>query len=164
MLLKFKRLHEDAVPPIRQHDTDAGFDLTAHAIERCEKSPNLLRVSTGIALEIPKGHVGLIFPRSSIYKTGLNLRNSVGVIDSGYRGEIIVMFRIDEQTKTLHGEIGKGGFVKYSGAIKYKRGDRCCQLVVLKLSEISEAQEVQTLGESDRGEGGFGSTGEGGVT
>jgi len=156
MLLKFKRLHEDAVPPIRQHDTDAGFDLTAHTIERDEQRPNILRIRTGIALEIPKGHVGLIFPRSSIYKTGLTLRNSVGVIDSGYRGEVMALFRTDKSSYEKEGDK-----TVYTVPIKYKTGDRCCQLVVLKLSEITEAQEVQTLGKSDRGEGGFGSTGEG---
>ena len=100
-------------------------------------------VHTGIAVEIPKGYVGLLFPRSSVYKTGLELANSVGVIDSGYRGEIRAVFRASSDS-----------------ACPYKEGDKCCQLVILKLPDV-DMQFVTKLSTSDRGEKGFGSTDEG---
>ena len=97
---------------------------------------------TGIAVEIPPGYFGAIFPRSSIRNTPLILSNCVGVIDSGYRGEIVFSFR----------------WVNTADGAQYKPGDRIGQLVILPLPEV-EFEEVLVLSNSQRGTGGFGSTG-----
>jgi len=94
-----------------------------------------------LAMEVPEGYVGLIFPRSSISKTDHYLRNSVGVIDSGYRGEI----KIRMSTPLL-------------GGVEYKEGDRIAQLIIMKLPWVN-IEEVEELSDTDRGDGGFGSTG-----
>lgn len=91
MKVKFKKLSPDAVIPKKAHPTDAGLDLTATSRVFDEKGS--LVYGTGLAAEIPSGYVGLVFPRSSIANKDLLLSNSVGVIDSGYRGEIMVKFK-----------------------------------------------------------------------
>lgn len=134
MKIKFKKLHECAVAPKQSYPGDAGFDLTAIS---AEMSPNgQAKYHTGIAVEIPDGYVGLVFPRSSIYKTETMLTNSVGVIDSGYRGEICAIF---------------------TGA-NYRIGDRIGQLVIMPIPKI-EFEEAEELSPSTRGGGGFGSSG-----
>jgi dUTP pyrophosphatase len=137
MEIKIKKLHDDAVVPSYAKDGDAGMDLFITEI----KSENRLDITYGfgIAIEIPEGYVGLIFPRSSIRKTDLILSNSVGVIDSGYRGEIQATFR-----KT--------------GVDSYNVGDRGAQIIILPYPQI-EFKEVKELSNTERGEGGFGSTG-----
>lgn len=137
----FKKLHPDAVAPDRAHDDDAGFDLRAVTVGRDEYA-NLV-CGTGLAFEIPKGHVGLLFPRSSISKTKLSQRNAVGVIDAGYRGEVVVKFH--SQT-TGRGE-------------SYNPGDKVAQLIVMPIPTVT-FDEVADLAPSVRGEGGFGSTGQ----
>jgi dUTP pyrophosphatase len=97
---------------------------------------------TGIAVEIPEGYVGLVYPRSSVSKTSMLLANGVGVIDSGYRGEIMLKYRRLE---------GKSGI--------YTTGDRVGQLMVVKRPEV-ELVVVDELSSTERGEGGFGSTGQ----
>jgi dUTP pyrophosphatase len=140
MKIQFQKLHHDAVTPKRAHDTDAGFDLVA---TECDFAPGGMFVcKTGIAVEIPLGYFGAIFPRSSIRNTPLILSNCVGVIDSGYRGEIVFSFR----------------WVNTADGMQYKSGDRIGQLVILPLPEV-EFEEVLVLSESKRGVGGFGSTG-----
>jgi dUTP pyrophosphatase len=140
MKINFTKLSKDAVTPKRAHDTDAGFDLVA--IE-CDFAPGGMFVcKTGIAVEIPPGFFGAIFPRSSIRNTPLILSNCVGVIDSGYRGEIVFSFR----------------WVNTADGAQYKAGDRIGQLVILPLPEV-EFEEVLVLSESKRGTCGFGSTG-----
>ncbi len=140
MKINFTKLSKDAVAPKRAHDTDAGFDLVA--IE-CDFAPGGMFVcKTGIAVEIPSGFFGAIFPRSSIRNTPLILSNCVGVIDSGYRGEIVFSFR----------------WVNTADGMQYKAGDRIGQLVILPLPEV-EFEEVLVLSDSQRGDGGFGSTG-----
>ena len=94
-------------------------------------------------MEIPPGHVGLVFPRSSVSKTNLSLRNSVGVIDSNYRGEIILKFLDLEEMDNLP---------------SYVAGNKIGQIMLIERPEI-ELEEVEELSETDRGEGGFGSTG-----
>lgn len=138
MKLKVKRLKDNAVLPTYAKVGDAGMDLTATSKEELN---GRIKYGTGVAVEIPEGHVGLLFPRSSIYKTSLNLANSVGVIDSGYRGEVCVIFRLT----------GSG--------TSYKIGDRIAQLVVLPYPDVAVV-EVDELSDSDRNSGGFGSTGE----
>jgi dUTP pyrophosphatase len=137
--LKIKKLQDEAVIPQYAKPGDAGLDLVAIS-EDWNKDNTMVTYGTGLAFEIPEGHVGLIFPRSSISKTTLNLSNSVGVIDSGYRGEIMFKFRYLE-----NGDV-------------YEVGDRIGQLVIIELPKVNII-EVQELSSTERGEGGFGSTG-----
>jgi dUTP pyrophosphatase len=137
--LKIKKLHPDAVIPCYAKPGDAGMDLVAIS-EEWNKDSTMVTYDTGLSLEIPEGYVGLLFPRSSVSKTTLNLANSVGVIDSGYRGSLMLKFRYLEE-----GDV-------------YDVGDRVAQLVIMKLPFV-EITEVAELSSSERGEGGFGSTG-----
>jgi len=137
MNINIKKLDKNAVIPSYAKLGDAGMDLTAINI-LYDKFNNLV-CETGLAVEIPNGYVGLIFPRSSISKYALHLRNSVGVIDSGYRGEILIKF----------------GYA--SNENLYKKGDKVAQLIIIPHPEIT-FQEVDSLSETERGEGGFGST------
>lgn len=139
MEVKFKKLHKDAVIPSYAKTGDAGLDLTAIKIERDEHCNYVYR--TGLAIEIPKGYVGLIFPRSSLSKYDLSLCNSVGVIDSGYRGEIVFKFKLG-----------------HSGHSVYREGDKVGQLIILPYPYINLI-EVDELSTTERGFGGFGSTG-----
>jgi dUTP pyrophosphatase len=134
--IKIKKLHKDAVIPTKAHATDAGCDLYATS---CHYDNGLIIYGTGIAVEIPEGYVGLVFPRSSIANTHLTLSNSVGVIDSGYRGEVMAKFR-------------KGG------SRGYNVGNRIAQLIILPYPEVV-FEEAEELSESDRGTGGYGSSG-----
>ena len=137
MQVKIKKLHPKAVIPSYSKPGDAGMDLTITSII----SENSLDISYGfgIAVEIPEGFVGLVFPRSSIRKQDLILSNSVGVIDSGYRGEIQATF-------------------KKTGLDKYNIGDRGAQIMILPYPDV-QFEEVEELSNTERGEGGFGSTG-----
>src|SRR6478736_7662831 len=92
MLVRIKKLHENAVIPQYAKDGDAGMDLTAVG-RYWDADSHVYVYHTGLAFEIPKGYVGLLFPRSSIFKQDLSLSNSVGVIDSGYRGEVLFKFK-----------------------------------------------------------------------
>ncbi len=139
MQVKFKKLHNNAVIPSYATAGDAGLDMVA--VDLLDYTEQVVYM-TGIAVEIPEGHVGLLFPRSSIRKYQLSLSNSVGVIDSGYRGEVQFTFN-----KTA-------GPASY----KYKIGERIGQLMIIPYP-IIEAVEVNELSDSERGEGGFGSTG-----
>lgn len=143
MELKIKRLTEDAILPIRAHKGDAGIDLTCTTITQEINECGQLSIiyHTGLAMEIPEGYVGLLFPRSSISNKSLMLTNSVGVIDSGYRGEVMAKMR---STTDVVPAI-------------YKPGERFAQLVIVPIPEV-EITEVAELSETDRGEGGFGST------
>lgn len=134
--VKIKRLSSTAKLPTKAHATDAGYDLYASS---CHYEDGMLHYGTGVAVEIPAGYVGLVFPRSSIANTHLTLSNSVGVIDSGYRGEIKAKFR-------------KGG------SKGYKVGERIAQLIIMPYPEVT-FEEVDELSESDRGTGGYGSSG-----
>lgn len=134
--IKIKKVRQEAVIPTKAHATDAGYDLYASS---CHYENGLVCYGTGIAVEIPEGYVGLVFPRSSIANTHLALSNSVGVIDSGYRGEIKAKFR-------------KGG------TRGYNVGDRIAQLIIIPYPEVV-FEEVDELADSDRGIGGYGSSG-----
>ena len=138
--VKIKKLRDDAVIPTYSNDGDAGMDLVATQV--LENITHQVSYGTGIAMEIPYGYVGLVFPRSSIRKYELELSNSVGVIDSVYRGEIRVIFN-----KT-------NGF----DSAKYKVGDRIAQIIILPYPKINFVLSDE-LSETKRGEGGFGSTG-----
>ena len=147
MQLKVKKLSADAVLPRKAHPGDAGFDLTAVTAKMCADGTKL-QVGFGIAVEIPEGYVGLVFPRSSVYKTDCRLANAVGVIDSGYRGELKAVFDFTWKIPP-----GRTTYISK----RYIEGDRCCQLVIVPVPEV-EVQEVTELTPSDRGDGGFGST------
>jgi dUTP pyrophosphatase len=141
MQVRVKKLHPNAVIPQYAVEGDAGLDLTAISAEK-DGYGNVV-YGTGLSIEIPQGYVGLIFPRSSNSKTDLYLTNHVGVIDSGYRGEIVFKFRA------------------ISGlwdARIHRTGDRVGQLIIIPYPQI-ELVESDELSDSQRGEGGFGSTG-----
>lgn len=143
MKLKFKKLHHDAVIPTRANPNDAGMDLTAVGYE-IDDYADILSYSTGLAVEIPQGHVGLIFPRSSIYKYTLSLSNCVGVIDVGFFGEIKFKFRVPRQSAR--------------DLTYYNKGDRIGQLIVLPYPKF-EPIEVDELDQTNDRGGGFGSSG-----
>lgn len=138
MKIKIKRLHPDAVIPAYAKTGDAGMDLTA--VESFNDDGRHITYKTGLSIEIPPGHVGLLFPRSSVYKTKMHLSNSVGVIDSGYRGEIMLKYSFNNDSEI------------------YSVGDRVGQILILPYPQIT-FEETQVLSSSERGEGGYGSTG-----
>jgi dUTP pyrophosphatase len=138
--IKVKKLDEKAVIPTYAKPGDAGLDLTATSI--ISNTTFEVTYGTGLALEIPTDHVGLIFPRSSVRNYELMLSNCVGVIDSGYRGEIQFTFN---KTNGLD-------------SLKYKVGDRIGQLVILPYPQVTLIEETD-LSETERGETGFGSSG-----
>ena len=140
--LAFQRLDPDAALPERAHPGDAGFDL--RSIEDIEVGPGeRAMVRTGLAVAIPDGHAGLVLPRSGLAsKHGLTLANAPGLIDSGYRGELICsVVNLDPHE-----------------SVKIARGDRIAQLVVVEVPERRPGW-VDELPPSSRGESGFGSTG-----
>jgi dUTP pyrophosphatase len=146
MQLKVKKLNPEAVLPSYATDGSNGLDLTATGVIHRD---NTIEVHTGISVEIPEGYVGLLFPRSSVAKKNLMLANSVGVIDSDYRGELILQFKIIP-------EDSKAGLFKYAKA--YKTGERVGQLVLMEVPKV-EVVEAEELEDTERGVGGFGSTG-----
>ena len=139
--VKFKRLQKDAVAPTFARFGDAGADITATSKIETRDS---VTYGTGLAIEIPVGYCGLLMPRSSVVKKDLMLGNSVGLVDSGYRGELTFLFR-----KTRN---------ERASTNVYNIGDRIGQLVVIPFPVI-DFQESEELSESDRGTGGVGSTG-----
>lgn len=143
MDVKFKKLHEDAKIPSYAHDTDAGLDLTAVSFtQEFDKSNKLVLVyHTGLAVEIPEGYVGLIFMRSSVSNKSISLTNAVAVIDSGYRGELLLKYKITtDSLPTI-----------------YQPGEKIGQLIIIPYPKINPI-EAEELSSSDRNEGGFGST------
>jgi dUTP pyrophosphatase len=138
MKVKIKKLNQNSVIPKYSRDGDAGLDLTAAS---WEVDKGLFCYYTGIAVEIPEGHVGLIYPRSSISKVDLILSNHVGVIDSNYRGEIILKFRSTTDFPHI-----------------FVVGDRIAQLIIVPYLKI-EFEEVEELSDTNRGSKGFGSSG-----
>ena len=139
LIINIKKTNELATIPKYAHSTDAGMDLVAVSMNETDK---YIEYDTGIALEIPKGYVGLVFPRSSVSKLDLVQANSVGVIDSSYRNSIKVRFKK----------------LKDSEVCIYVPGERIAQLIILPYPMIG-FNEVEKLSDSDRGLGGFGSTG-----
>jgi dUTP pyrophosphatase len=139
MKVRFKKLSEKAVTPQYAKLGDAGMDLVATSLVKGEV---YYEYGTDIAVEIPEGYVGLLFPRSSISKTKQILANHVGVIDSGYRGEIRFRFK---KLSWDNGEV-------------YGVGDKLGQLIIMPYPTI-ELEEVNELNETQRGGSGFGSSG-----
>jgi dUTP pyrophosphatase len=140
MKVRIKKLNENAVIPSYAKDGDAGMDLVATRI--ISNTTFDVSYGTDLAMEIPNGFVGLVFPRSSIRKYELALSNSVGVIDSGYRGELQATFK---KTNGLD-------------SLAYKVGDRIAQIMIIPHPPI-EFEEADELSDTERGDGGFGSTG-----
>ncbi len=135
--VKIKKLHKDAVIPKYAKDGDAGMDLTAVDVVA---DGGTITYKTGLSIEIPRWHVGYLFPRSSVYKTGQTLTNCVGVIDSGYRGEIMMKYTLSPYGK------------------EYDIGDRIGQLIIMPYPKVV-FEQVEELTETERGFGGYGSTG-----
>jgi dUTP pyrophosphatase len=140
MKVRIKKLNETAVIPSYAKDGDAGMDLVATRI--ISNTTFDVSYGTDLAMEIPNGFVGLVFPRSSIRKYELALSNSVGVIDSGYRGELQATFK---KTNGLD-------------SLAYKVGDRIAQIMIIPHPDI-QFEEADELSDTERGDGGFGSTG-----
>lgn len=159
MKVKFKKLDSLAVTPKYAKEGDAGMDLIAISDGIFDQATHTLTYSTGIAVEIPDGYVGLVFPRSSVYKAGGRQSNSVGVIDSGYRGEILVKhdFSPISSVKVAVGSVNQKLIQGVTTPEFYKKGDKIAQLIILPYPKI-ELEETDELSDSDRGEGGFGST------
>ena len=142
MQLRVARLTDNALLPSRAHSGDAGLDL--HAAETATLGPGeRAGVGTGIAVEIPRGHAGLVLPRSGLaMRHGIALANAPGLIDSGYRGELRVLLLNTDREETFDVVVG----------------ERIAQLVISPIAEPGVVA-VEELGESDRGDGGFGSSG-----
>ena len=142
MTLRVRRLVAGARLPVRAHDGDAGYDL--HAVEAATLAPGRrAMVATGISVEIPDGHAGLVLPRSGMAaRHGIALVNAPGLIDSGYRGELKVLL--------LNTDLDE--------PFEIAAGDRIAQLVLVRV-ETPAVEEVDALAESVRGDGGFGSSG-----
>ena len=138
MKVKIKKLNENAVIPRYAHPTDAGLDLVAVSKSK-DKYGNFV-YGTGLAFEIPDGFVGLVFPRSSVAARRMTMANCVGVIDSGYRGEVTAKF------------------MTHLFAKPYDKGDRVAQMIIMPYPHV-DFVEVDELSESDRRDGGYGSTG-----
>lgn len=141
MEVKIKKLNANAVVPKYAKDGDACMDLIAVSLHYDDVKGFVY--GTGLAMEIPEGYVGHIYPRSSNCKTDAYLTNSVGVVDSGYRGEVMVVF------KSRCRDFNKA---------PYQIGDRIAQFCIDKVIPI-EFSLVNELSDSERGEGGYGSTG-----
>lgn len=159
MLVKIKKLIPNAVIPTYAKPGDAGMDLIAVSVN---DSINYIEYGTGLAIEIPEGYVGLIFPRSSNSKKDLLLCNSVGVIDSGYRGEIKLRYKkimnpSEEKTNILQNIFTNSSTLIYE-IERYDVGDKVGQIMILPIPFV-EFTEVSELSQTDRGDGGFGSTG-----
>ena len=148
MKVNIKKINQYAVVPVYSKVGDAGLDLTA--TDKYYDDAGNIVYNTGLAIEIPEGYVGLIFPRSSIANLNIALTNCVGVIDSGYRGEIICKFKYTAESDC-----------RVKGVFKdvYDVGDRVAQLIIIPYPNI-ELIEVEDLSTTLRGTGGFGSSGQ----
>jgi dUTP pyrophosphatase len=140
--LRVAKLKDEAILPSRAHAGDAGLDL--YACEAAHLGPGeRWSVGTGVAVEIPEGHAGLVLPRSGLARDhGIALVNAPGLIDAGYRGEVRVLLLNTDPAEVF----------------RLAPGDRIAQLVVAPVA-LTEPVEVGELAESARGDGGFGSSG-----
>ncbi len=141
MDIKYRLMNEHCKAPLRATGGAAAFDLSVREIQYTD---NYVAYFTGVHFEIPEGYVGLLFPRSSISKTGAFLSNSVGVIDSDFRGEVQARFYVKNGSENeIH--------------FPYMKGERCCQILFLKLPDVNLIHSDELL-DTERGDGGFGST------
>lgn len=139
MDVKIKPLYKNTVLPYYATEDAVGMDCTVHS-KVIDLDNSLVHYGLGFAIEIPKGHAGLLFPRSSIYKHQLSLSNSVGVIDPDYRGEVGAKFYTSDDDY-------------------YEIGERCCQLIIIEAPNINLIV-TNKLSETTRNTGGYGSTGQ----
>ena len=137
--VKIRKVHPDAVIPFRAHATDAGMDVIAISMEMTE---DYVEYDTGLQFQLPEGYAMLIFPRSSNSKKDLLLCNSVGILDAGYTGNLKLRFKL-----TMEG---------YTEKI-YNPGDKVGQIMIIPYPEINFI-ETEVFNETERGDGGFGST------
>lgn len=156
--VKVKRLTLEAKLPEKKTAGAAGFDIYATEVDFSRLNTFQILYRTGLAFEIPEGHVGLIYPRSSIRDTPLSLSNGVGVIDSDYRGEITFTFNYAGSLDSRGGYAKKFSIPKSMKEKIYKPGDRIGQLVVMPVPLVYY-EEVDALSTTDRNLGGHGSTG-----
>lgn len=142
MELKVQLLSDSATLPTRAHEGDAGLDL--YAAEAAHIGPaERWQVATGIAIEVPDGHAGLVLPRSGLARRhGISLVNAPGLIDSGYRGEVKVLLLNNDPAEVF----------------RIEPGDRIAQLVITPVVHLDPVV-TDSLSASERGDGGFGSTG-----
>jgi dUTP pyrophosphatase len=140
--LQVAKLKDEARVPVRAHEGDAGLDL--YACEAAHLGPGeRWSVGTGVAVEIPEGHAGLVLPRSGLARDhGIALVNSPGLIDAGYRGEVRVLLLNTDPAETF----------------RIEPGERIAQLVIAPIA-LADPVEVESLSDSARGDGGFGSSG-----
>ncbi len=141
MIIGFKKLHPEAKPPFKKHKNDACYDVYATNIK--DHGNGVIEYDLGISIEVPENYKLLLRPRSSIYNTGLILSNCVGVGDAGYTGEYKAFF-----------------YNVIPGLPNYKIGDRVLQIELLPRSLVTAFKEVEYIKETQRGDGGFGSTGQ----
>lgn len=139
MKLKIKKLNSEAKVPQYSHPTDAGFDLFA-VEDVLVSAGNRVKISTGLAMEIEEGYVGLVWDKSGL-STNYGLKTIAGVVDAGYRGEVMVA--IWNTTEKDY---------------EFKKGDKVAQMLIQSVF-TPEVEEVDSLSETPRGDGGFGSTG-----
>lgn len=167
--VKFKKSSSDIPTPERAHEWDAGFDLTAVSKK---ETPEYIQYGTGVSFEIPNGYVGFIVPRSSVTKRDMMLKNSIGIIDAPYRGEVMFRFykiittemdKSSEVYDTNNGHLIKNSFkvlnyLKENLQKVYGVGEKIGQIIFIKLPVIQLVETTDELSETDRGDGGFGST------
>lgn len=147
--VKIKKLHPDAVIPRYAKPDDAGLDLTA--VSRTFDANGNVVYGTGLAFEIPEGYYGQVQPRSSLTKLDLQMLNTPAVIDAGYRGEVLIKFR-----PTL--AFNREQFPIALNPRIYGIGERIAQMIILPYPQI-EFEEVEELSQTERADGGYGSTG-----
>lgn len=163
MEINYKKINEKAKTPYKKFDIDAGFDLYATSINKTNK---YIEYGTGLAFEIPEGYMGLLFPRSSVTKEDLMLKNAVGVVDASYRGEVRFRY-INAVHDLVH------NYVQYDDYVtneiidlnivnrhldQYEIGDRCGQIIFMEIPKI-KLIEATELSDTVRGSGGYGSSG-----
>jgi dUTP pyrophosphatase len=157
MKVKIKKLHPDAVIPAYAKAGDAGMDLTA--VSMTHDDFGNICYGTGLAFEIPEGYVGLVFPRSSNCKKDIILTNCVGVVDSGYRGEVSFKFKpLTDQAFVVFEHDGEYCYSKTKMNSTFKVGERVGQIIIMPYPQI-EFEEVEELSETERGTQGYGSSG-----
>lgn len=167
MKINIKKEHPNAIIPSYAHIGDAGMDLTA--VERNivqdsknDEYPDYIEYKTGLSFEIPEGYVGLLFPRSSNSKQDLTLCNSVGILDSNYRGEVTFRYKLDNEydeiIETFPTEIVLRQGKEHIVSNIYNVGNRIGQIIIIPHPQI-EFNEVLELSNTSRGIGGYGSTG-----
>ena len=150
MEIKVKLLSNLGVLPKKSHIADAGFDMVATSKKITEK---YIEYGTDVSMRIPNGYVGMIFPRSSVTKKDLMLKNAVGIIDSEFLGEISFRF----QTTVSFDIEDDQPFIHQTQFNRYDVGDKIGQIIIIKLPTI-EMVETDDLEDSERGTGSYGST------